>query len=155
MSPPSSLAWRKHSHIVAACKSALDKLESITDDSSASTPLYGVASVSNAESFIQPLILAIDSSSPIVVEPALDCSYRLFSLCLIRCEIDPSEHPHSIIFRLIDSICKCSGLGEEAVELAILKTLLAILIDRIQLQHNSITGEFNYIPQITTNQTGP
>lgn len=118
-------AWRKHSHIVAACKSALDKLETLTDDSSASTPLYGVSSVSDAESFILPLILAIDSSSPKVVEPALECSFRLFSLRLIRCEIDPSEQPSSIIFRLIDSICKCGGLSEEAVELAVLKTLLS------------------------------
>ncbi|KAL7590051.1 hypothetical protein Lser_V15G39977 [Lactuca serriola] len=118
-------AWRKHSHIVAACKSALDKLETLTDDSSSSTPLYGVSSVSDAESFILPLILAIDSSSPKVVEPALDCCFRLFSLRLIRCEIDPSEQPPSLIFRLIDSICKCSGLGEEAVELAVLKTLLS------------------------------
>ncbi|KAI3745301.1 hypothetical protein L1987_58412 [Smallanthus sonchifolius] len=118
-------AWRKHSHIVAACKSALDKLETLSDDPSSSTPLYGVSSFSDAESLILPLILAIDSSSPKVVEPALDCSYRLFALRLIRCEIDLNEESPSIIFRLIDSICKCSGLGEEVVELAVLKTLLS------------------------------
>ncbi|KAI3736492.1 hypothetical protein L6452_16034 [Arctium lappa] len=118
-------AWRKHSHIVTACKSALDKLETLADDPSSSTPLYGVSSLSDAESLILPLILAIDSSSSKVVEPALDCSYRLFSLRLIRCEIDSSEQPPSLIFRLIDSICKCGSLGEEVVELAILKTLLS------------------------------
>ncbi|XP_024961498.1 brefeldin A-inhibited guanine nucleotide-exchange protein 1 isoform X4 [Cynara cardunculus var. scolymus] len=118
-------AWRKHSHIVTACKSALDKLETLADDPSSSTPLYGVSSLSDAESLILPLILAIDSSSSKVVEPALDCSYRLFSLRLIRCEIDPSEQPSSLIFRLIDSICKCGSLGEEVVELSILKTLLS------------------------------
>ncbi|KAK1424098.1 hypothetical protein QVD17_19410 [Tagetes erecta] len=119
-------AWRKHSHIVAACKSALDKLETLSDDpSSSTTPLYGVSSSSDVDSLILPLILAIDSSSPKVVEPALDCSHRLFSLRLIRCEIDLSDDSPSIIFRLIDSICKCSGLGEEVVELAVLKTLLS------------------------------
>lgn len=118
-------AWRKHSHIVTACKSALDKLETLSDDLSSATPLYGVSSLSDAESLILPLILAIDSSSSKVVEPALDCSYRLFSLRLIRCEIDTSEQPPSLIFRLIDSICKCGSLGEEVVELAILKTLLS------------------------------
>ncbi|KAL8267972.1 hypothetical protein R6Q59_001770 [Mikania micrantha] len=118
-------AWRKHSHIVAACKSALDKLETLNDDPSASTPLYGVASVSDVEAVILPLILAIDSASPKVVEPALDCVYRLFSLRLIRCEIDLSEESPSIISRLIDSLCKCSGLGDEIVELALLKTLLS------------------------------
>ncbi|KAI3795646.1 hypothetical protein L1987_38302 [Smallanthus sonchifolius] len=118
-------AWRKHSHIVAACKSALHKLETLSDDPSSSTPLYGVSSFSDAESLILPLILAIDSSSPKVVEPALDCSYRLFALRLIRCEIYLNEESPSIIFRLIDSICKCSGLGEEVVELSVLKTLLS------------------------------
>ncbi|XP_076925144.1 brefeldin A-inhibited guanine nucleotide-exchange protein 1-like isoform X1 [Bidens hawaiensis] len=116
-------AWRKHSHIVASSKSALDKLETLTDDPSFSTPLYGV---SDPDSLILPLILAIDSSSPKVVEPALDCAYRLFSLRLIRCEIDlPSDDSPSIISRLVDSVCKCNGLGEEVVELAMLKTLLS------------------------------
>ncbi|KAJ0641190.1 putative Sec7 domain, armadillo-like helical, sec7 domain superfamily protein [Helianthus annuus] len=94
-------AWRKHSHIVAASKSALDKLQT----------------------------LAVDSSSPKVVEPALDCCYKLFSLRLIRGEIDlnSNDDSGSIVSRLIDSVCKCSGLGEEIVELLVVKTLLSVV----------------------------
>nr|GEV04209.1 brefeldin A-inhibited guanine nucleotide-exchange protein 1 [Tanacetum cinerariifolium] len=119
-------AWRKHSHIVSASKSALDILQSLSDDPNFSnkTPLFGVSSLPHAESLILPLTLAIDSSSPKVAEPALDCVYRLFSLRLIRCEID-GNNVGSLIYRLVDSICKCGGLGDEAVELAVLKCLLS------------------------------
>ncbi|GKB27170.1 brefeldin A-inhibited guanine nucleotide-exchange protein 1 [Tanacetum coccineum] len=119
-------AWRKHSHIVSASKAALDILQSLSDDPNFSnkTPLFGVSSLPHAESLILPLTLAIDSSSPKVAEPALDCVYRLFSLRLIRCEID-GNNVGSLIYRLVDSICKCGGLGDEAVELAVLKCLLS------------------------------
>lgn len=67
--------------------------------------------------------MAIESASPKVVEPALDCAYRLFSFGLIRCcEIKDDT---SIIFRLVDSICKCAVLGDEPVELGVLKVLLS------------------------------
>lgn len=133
-----NVAWRKHSQLVAACKSALDKLDSVVDDPvdpASCTPLYGL-STSDADFVLQPLIMALDSSSPKVVEPALDCSFRLFSLGLIRCEIDtptptpsPSHNPssHSHIFRLIDSVCKCGALGDEAIELAVLRVLLSAI----------------------------
>ncbi|XP_006364333.1 brefeldin A-inhibited guanine nucleotide-exchange protein 1 [Solanum tuberosum] len=133
-----NVAWRKHSQLVAACKSALDKLDSVVDDPvdpASCTPLYGL-STSDTDSVLQPLIMALDSASPKVVEPALDCSFRLFSLGLIRCEIDtptptpsPSPNPssHSLIFRLIDSVCKCGALGDEAIELAVLRVLLSAI----------------------------
>lgn len=120
-----NVAWRKHSHLVSACKSALDKLESLADDPSDPTscfPLYGLSS-SDAEFLLQPLIMALESGSPKVLEPALDCAFRLFSFGLIRgCEIKENS---SIIFRLIDSVCKCAALGDEAIELAVLKVLLS------------------------------
>ncbi|PIN14780.1 Guanine nucleotide exchange factor [Handroanthus impetiginosus] len=120
-----NVAWRKHSHLVSACKSVLDKLESLADDASDPTscsPIYGLSS-SDADFLLQPLIMALESASPKVVEPALDCVFRLFSFGIIRrCEIKDNS---SIIFRLIDSVCKCSALGEEAIELAVLKVLLS------------------------------
>ncbi|KAK2984466.1 hypothetical protein RJ640_026953 [Escallonia rubra] len=125
-----NVAWRKHSHLVSACKSALDKLDSISDSSSdpaasSSTPLFAF-SLPDAEFVLQPLILALDSASPKVVEPALDCAFRLFSLGLIRCEIDRSSPDNpSLIMRLIESVCKCAGLGDEVVELGVLKVLLS------------------------------
>ncbi|XAR59899.1 hypothetical protein NMG60_11015909 [Bertholletia excelsa] len=127
-----NVAWRKHSHLVTACKSTLDKLENLPDspDPASCSPLYGISDPSDTEFVLQPLILALDSAYPKVVEPALDCAFRLFSLGLIRCEIDrPSSDANdrspSPIFRLVDSVCKCTGLGDEAIELAVLKVLLS------------------------------
>ncbi|GER55212.1 guanine nucleotide exchange family protein [Striga asiatica] len=119
-------AWRKHSGLVSACKSALDKLDSLADDSSdpsSCAPLYGLTP-SDAEFLLQPLVMALDSGSVKVIEPALDCAFRLFSFGIVRgCEIKDSAS--SIIFRLIDSVCKCAAVGDEAVELAVLKVLLS------------------------------
>ncbi|CAK9145969.1 unnamed protein product [Ilex paraguariensis] len=127
-----NVAWRKHSQLVASCKSVLDKLQSLADsesDPGSCTPIYGY-SPSDAELVLQPLIMTLQSGSPKVVEPALDCAFRLFSFGFIRCEIDRSDdgtdsHGSSLIFRLIDSVCKCGGMGEEGIELGVLKTLLA------------------------------
>ncbi|XP_073119296.1 brefeldin A-inhibited guanine nucleotide-exchange protein 1-like [Henckelia pumila] len=120
-----NVAWRKHSQLVSACKSALDRLHSLADDSGDPTsccPLYGLSSA-DADFLLQTLIMAIESASPKVVEPALDCAYRLFSFGLIRgCEIKDDS---SIIFRLVDSVCKCAVLGDEPVELGVLKVLLS------------------------------
>lgn len=130
-----NVAWRKHSQLVSACKSALDKLHTLSDssspDPSSCSPLYGF-SHSDADFLLQPLILAVDSASPKVVEPALDCAFRLFSFGLIhRCEIsmdrppDETSSSNNLIFHLIDSVCKSGGLGEEGIELAVLKVLLS------------------------------
>ncbi|XP_059654108.1 brefeldin A-inhibited guanine nucleotide-exchange protein 1 isoform X1 [Cornus florida] len=119
-----NVAWRKHSQLVAACKSALDKLQTLSDSSpdDPSSPLYAV-SLSDAEFFLQPLLLALNSGSAKVIEPALDCLFRLFSSALIRCEIDRADN--SLLFRLVEAACKCSSLGEDNLELAVLKLLLS------------------------------
>ncbi|KAG9144559.1 hypothetical protein Leryth_010773 [Lithospermum erythrorhizon] len=137
-----NVAWRKHSQLVASCKNALDKLDVLVDstdpDPSTCTPLYGFANLNDAEFVLQPVVLAIGSGSPKVVEPALDGVYRLFSFGLIRCQLDvPSGsgsgggagggggEQGSIIFQLIDAVWKCGGIGEESVELGVLKVLLS------------------------------
>ncbi|KAJ8767025.1 hypothetical protein K2173_012536 [Erythroxylum novogranatense] len=118
-------AWRKHSHLVAACKSVLDRLESLSDSNSHPTStLYGL-SPSDADFLLNPLILALDSAYAKVAEPALDCAFKLFSLGLIRCEIDPDSSSNLIVFKLIDSICKVCGIGDESIELTVLRVLLA------------------------------
>ncbi|CAI9756430.1 unnamed protein product [Fraxinus pennsylvanica] len=125
-----NVAWRKHSQLVSACKSVLDKLDSLPDlpdDPASCSPLYGLSST-DAEFVLHPVIMAIESASPKVVDPALDCAFRLFSFGLIRgCQIDRTEAKDkpSLIFRLIDSICKCTGMGDENIELASLKALLS------------------------------
>ncbi|KAL4392917.1 hypothetical protein AHAS_Ahas03G0393000 [Arachis hypogaea] len=127
-------AWRKHSHLVAACKSTLDKLESVSESESESTtsgtnqsqsPLSGLPST-DAEHVLQPLILALDSAYPKVVDPALECTFKLFSLGLLHGEIDSSAASQSgVVFNIIDAICKSGGLGEEAIELGVLRVLLS------------------------------
>ncbi|EPS69736.1 hypothetical protein M569_05025 [Genlisea aurea] len=135
-------AWRKHSNLVSACKSVLDKLESLADivpDPASCTPIYGI-SPSEVDFLLQPLIMAIESGSPKVVEPALDCAFRLFSFGIIRgCEVKDDS---SIIFRLVDCVCKCSAFGEESVELSVLKVLLSA----VRSPNIHIRGEcLNYI----------
>ncbi|KDP47031.1 hypothetical protein JCGZ_10758 [Jatropha curcas] len=122
-------AWRKHSHLVSACKSALDKLESLSDsvfDPNSYSPLLGI-SFSDAEFVLQPLVLALDSAYAKVVEPALECAFRLFSLGLIRGEIDSnsSVNVSNVVFNMIESVCKVCAIGEETIELAVLRVLLA------------------------------
>ncbi|KAJ7967048.1 Brefeldin A-inhibited guanine nucleotide-exchange protein [Quillaja saponaria] len=124
-------AWRKHSHLVSACKSTLDKLESLSDSSSDPiSPVFGLSSA-DAEFVLQPLLLALDSAYPKVVEPALECAFKLFSLGLIRGEVDRPDNINSsttsqstIVFKMIEGVCKSGGLGEEMIELGVLRVLL-------------------------------
>ncbi|KAG6709062.1 hypothetical protein I3842_06G114200 [Carya illinoinensis] len=121
--------WRKHSHLVSACKSTLDVLESLSDSHTpdVASPLFGLSS-SHADSLLQPLILALDSAYAKVVEPVLDCAFSLFSLNLIRAEIDrpdPSSNNTSSVYKMIDGVCRSAGLGEEAIELSVLRVLLS------------------------------
>ncbi|KAI9396925.1 hypothetical protein POPTR_004G208400v4 [Populus trichocarpa] len=115
-------AWRKHSHLVSSCKSVLDKLESLTDSNSHS-PLFGL-SPSDAEFVLHPILLALDSAYVKVVDPALECLFKLFSSGLIRGEIDNGSK-NVIIFKIIESVCKVCGIGDEAVELSVLRVLLS------------------------------
>ncbi|KAK6916847.1 Mon2/Sec7/BIG1-like, HUS domain [Dillenia turbinata] len=133
-----NVAWRKHAQLVASCKSAFDKLDSLSDsvaDSSSDphsppSPLLGIP-LSDAEFVLNPILLALESVYPKVVDPALECLFKLFSLGLIRAEIDRSsdttnDNPSpSIAFRLLDSVCKCSNLGDDAIELSVLRVLLS------------------------------
>ncbi|KAK2432201.1 SEC7 guanine nucleotide exchange family protein [Trifolium repens] len=115
-------AWRKHSQLVSSCKSTIDKLESISESVDSKSPLLGFSST-DAEYVLQPLFLALDSAYAKVVEPALDCTFKLLSLGLICGEIDKSQSV--IVFNIIDAICKSGGLGEEAIELGVLRVLLS------------------------------
>ncbi|KAK4258438.1 hypothetical protein QN277_004889 [Acacia crassicarpa] len=128
-------AWRKHSHLVSACKSSLDKLETLSDSeltpSDAQSPLSGLSS-SDAEYVLQPLFLALDSAYAKVVEPALECAFKLISLGLVHGEIDhtdsgttSTDSQSKVVFRIIDAVCKSGGLGEEAIELGVLRVLLS------------------------------
>ncbi|XP_022763827.1 brefeldin A-inhibited guanine nucleotide-exchange protein 1-like isoform X2 [Durio zibethinus] len=118
-------AWRKHSHLVSSCKSALDKLETLSDTalSDPTSPLLGLSS-SDADFVLNPILLALDSNYAKVAEPALECTFKLFSLGVVRGEID-SYMSNSILYKIVESVCKVGGIGEESVELAVLRVLLS------------------------------
>ncbi|XVF01662.1 hypothetical protein REPUB_Repub04eG0107500 [Reevesia pubescens] len=120
-------AWRKHSHLVSSCKSALDKLETLSDTalSDPTSPLLGLSS-SDADFVLTPILLALDSNYAKVAEPALECTFKLFSLGVVRGEID-SNNSNSILYKIIESVCKVGGIGKESVELAVLRVLLSAI----------------------------
>ncbi|KAM0979008.1 hypothetical protein ACFX2C_014923 [Malus domestica] len=89
--------------LVSACKSALDKLDSVTNSSifDPKSPISGIF-LSDAEFALGP-VLAVDSAYPKVVYPAIDCFYKLFSLGIIHNEIDTSD-PKLLLFKLVKSV---------------------------------------------------
>src|SRR5438128_1576622 len=73
--------WRKHSALVAAAKSALDLLSSSaypTPDPTSPhrSPLQGLPPPA-ADAALGALLLALESASPKVADPALDCVAKL------------------------------------------------------------------------------
>ncbi|KAL4346705.1 hypothetical protein GQ457_17G004310 [Hibiscus cannabinus] len=118
-------AWRKHSNLVSSCKSALDKLETLSDAGlpDPTSPLLGLSS-SDAEFVLNPILLALDSNYAKVADPALECVSKLFSAGVVRGEID-GNNSDSILYKIVESVCKVDGIGEESVELALLRALLA------------------------------
>lgn len=128
-------AWRKHTLLVSSCKSSLDLLQSLTDTTatdSSSSPLLGL-SPSDSSSLLSSLILALDSSSPKLIEPALDSLLRLLSLRLLRGHVDPSS-PTPTLSALFDSICSLTASApDDAVELSVLKLFLAALRSEVLL----------------------
>ncbi|KAA3463601.1 brefeldin A-inhibited guanine nucleotide-exchange protein 1-like [Gossypium australe] len=118
-------SWRKHSHLVSSCKSVLDKLETLPDTAlpDPSSPLLGLSS-SDADFVLNPILLALDSNYAKVADPALECVFKLFSAGVVRGEID-GKNSDSIMYKIVDSVCKVGGIGEESVELAVLRALLS------------------------------
>ncbi|GAB2267564.1 Protein big1 [Dionaea muscipula] len=126
-----NVAWRKHSHLVAACKSSLDKLDTLSDlpTPDFSSPIPSLPRPA-AELSLTPLLLALDTASPKVIEPALECLYKLFSLNFVHCEIDRSDAADgnaSIVLKLVDSVCKLCSLGDPDTELGMLRVLLSVV----------------------------
>ena len=122
-----NVAWRRHSHLVSACKSAIDKLETLTElpSPSVSSAIPSLAD-SDADSLLSPLLLALETASPKVIDPAMDALFRLFSLNLIRFDLDRSEsNNNSVVYQLMESVCKCCSLGDEGIELNVMKVLLS------------------------------
>ncbi|KAJ4956904.1 hypothetical protein NE237_013687 [Protea cynaroides] len=130
-------SWRKHAKLVHECKSIIDRLASPEKSSTSSNeensvpgPLQGCGTVEfsleDSESILSPLIAACGSGFLKVADPALDCIQKLIAYGFIRGEADPSGGPESkLLARLMEAVCKCHELGDDAVELLVLKTLLS------------------------------
>ncbi|KAJ9680773.1 hypothetical protein PVL29_019937 [Vitis rotundifolia] len=133
-------SWRKHSKLANECKSVLERIaspeKSLTadgdsDDAEASIPgpLHSGPfqySLAESESILNPLIAAASSGVLKIADPALDCFQKLIVHGYVRGEADPSGGPESnLLAKLIESVCKCHDLGDDGVELSVLKTLLS------------------------------
>ncbi|EFJ37131.1 hypothetical protein SELMODRAFT_230001 [Selaginella moellendorffii] len=127
-------SWRKHGKLVQDCKAVLDNLVAFIPSAGAESPLFDGAvriSATDAELLVQPLLAACDLQSAKVIEPALDCFQKLIVHGHLVGEIgtgNDSQSESSLILRILDAVCKCHDLGEEIIELAILKTLLTAVV---------------------------
>ncbi|KAM0945494.1 putative Sec7 domain, mon2, dimerization and cyclophilin-binding domain, Sec7 domain superfamily [Dioscorea sansibarensis] len=131
-------SWRKgHAKLSHQCKALIDKLSapptsaavspvsSPTSSSSLPGPVVGL-SLAESESILNPLIAALSSASPKIAEPALDCVQRLISHSLLRGEADPGSSPDArLLSSLLSSSCSALSLGDDAIELLIVKTILS------------------------------
>ncbi|OVA07712.1 SEC7-like [Macleaya cordata] len=133
-------SWRKHSKLAHECKSVLDRLSSpdksplSPDESEPNISIPGPLhdggpvefSLSESELILSPLISACGSGFLKIADPALDAIQKLIAHGYIRGEADPSGGPDAqLLSRLMESVCKCHDLGDEAVELMVLRTLLS------------------------------
>lgn len=167
-------SWRKHSKLVQECKAVLEKLsaaqpsaeqqEQQMESPSVAPVVDGSVSFSLADSeiILQPLIAACDSGFVKMVEPALDCIQKLIAYGHIRGEADATGTPESkLLFQLMESVCKCHDLGDENVELLVLKTLLSgvtstslrihgdCLLQAVRTCYNVYLGSKNVVNQTT------
>lgn len=131
-----NVPWRKHSNLVASCKSALDKLQTLVisdpnvTDISTSLHIHGL-SESDADFVIGPIFLALDTNSPKLIEPALDCLQKLFSHGVFRGEVEPGEA--NLAGRLVEGVCKCDGSGDDAIEIGVIRVVIAAVRSRVVL----------------------
>nr|GLL40676.1 brefeldin A-inhibited guanine nucleotide-exchange protein 2-like [Ipomoea trifida]GMD65041.1 brefeldin A-inhibited guanine nucleotide-exchange protein 2-like [Ipomoea batatas]GMD71608.1 brefeldin A-inhibited guanine nucleotide-exchange protein 2-like [Ipomoea batatas] len=133
-------SWRKHSKLAHECKSVIEFLTASTpipvsptspsnqSDPDASTPPGVLLELSFADSelILSPLINATATGHLKIVEPALDAVQRLIAHAYLRGEADPTAGPDGkLLAKLIESVCKCHDLGDESVELLVIKSLLS------------------------------
>ncbi|EEF50401.1 cytohesin 1, 2, 3, putative [Ricinus communis] len=132
-------SWRKHSKLAHECKSVLEKLTSpqkqhspdSDPDASIPGPLHDGGpieySLAESESVLSPLINACGTGFLKIVDPAVDCIQKLIAHGYLRGEADPTggSPEAQLLSKLIESVCKCYDIGDDAIELSVLKTLLS------------------------------
>ncbi|KDP28742.1 hypothetical protein JCGZ_14513 [Jatropha curcas] len=132
-------SWRKHSKLGHECKSVLERLTSpqkqppaadSEPEASIPGPLHDGGpteySLAESESILSPLINACGTGFLKIVDPAVDCIQKLIAHGYLRGEADPSGGTEAqLLSKLIESVCKCYDIGDDAIELLVLKTLLS------------------------------
>lgn len=134
-------SWRKHSKLAHECKSVIETINSpqkqpptfpsdSEPDSSIPGPLHDGGpieySLAESESILSPLINACGTGVIKIVDPAVDCIQKLIAHGYLRGEADPTGATEAkFLSKLIESVCKCHDLGDDAIELLVLKTLLS------------------------------
>ncbi|CAI0385532.1 unnamed protein product [Linum tenue] len=135
-------SWRKHSKLAHECKSVLERLTSPNKQQQSSSaadadpeasipgPLHDGGtteySLAESESILSPLINACGTGFLKIVDPAIDCVQKLIAHGYLRGEADPTGATEGkLLARLIESVCKCYDIGDDAIELSVLKALLS------------------------------
>ncbi|XP_022934333.1 brefeldin A-inhibited guanine nucleotide-exchange protein 2-like [Cucurbita moschata] len=138
-------SWRKHSKLANECKSVLERFTSSSKASSPSSPSSPTGSEAEgslpgplndggpieyslveSESILSPLMNASSSGVLKIADPAVDCIQKLIAHGYLRGEADPSGGAEGkLLAKLIESVCKCHDLGDDALELLVLKALLS------------------------------
>ncbi|KAJ7950995.1 Brefeldin A-inhibited guanine nucleotide-exchange protein [Quillaja saponaria] len=136
-------SWRKHAKLAHECKSVIERLSISQKQPSPSSPSGSEPedsvpgplhdggpveySLAESESILGPLINAANSGVIKIADPAVDSIQKLISYGYLRGEADPTGGgPEAkLLAKLIESVCKCHDLGDDATELLVLKTLLS------------------------------
>lgn len=131
-------SWRKHSKLSHECKSVIDFLtnpSSTPPTSPSAEPDPDLAahpgvlldlSFNDSELILSPFINAAGSGHLKIAEAALDAVQKLIAHGYLRGEADPTGGPDAkFLSKLIESVCKCHDLGDDAVELLVIKTILS------------------------------
>ncbi|GFP82278.1 brefeldin a-inhibited guanine nucleotide-exchange protein 3 [Phtheirospermum japonicum] len=138
-----SASWRKHAKLAAECKSVVEHLTSPNQNPTPTTPPVSPSgqsdfdasshsgvlldlSLAESDITLSPLINALAANYAKASEPALDAVQKLIAHGYLHGEADPSGGPDAkLLSKLIDSVCKCHDLGDENVELLVIKALLS------------------------------
>ncbi|KAK7349618.1 hypothetical protein VNO77_07120 [Canavalia gladiata] len=135
-------SWRKHARLAHECKSVIERLghqlpvppgspSDTEQESSVPGPLHDGGPVEysfpESESILRPLINAAGSGVLKIADPAVDAIQKLIAHGYLRGEADPSGEATEakLLSNMIESVCKCHDLGDDAMELLVLKTLLS------------------------------
>eukprot|EP00252_Welwitschia_mirabilis_P000957 TRINITY_DN10944_c0_g1_i1.p1 TRINITY_DN10944_c0_g1~~TRINITY_DN10944_c0_g1_i1.p1 ORF type:complete len:1770 (+),score=306.81 TRINITY_DN10944_c0_g1_i1:196-5505(+) len=134
---------RKHSKLVQECKTLIDKFaagsipnqnpEQSQNEDGQTAPKDGpladgviAYSLAESEEVLGPFVSACNSGNPRVAEAAVSCVQKLIAHGHIKGEADTNGGPEcEILSKIIESVCKCHELGDENLELLVLKTLLS------------------------------